>query len=211
MFLRIIFAVGMLFLSANKAMATEQLHANRTMALIFDGGMSIPFPYFGGSHGADLRYEYAASRYISLIFPVSYRFGIMNYVAETNEFNLVTAGLGAKFYFSQIFWPQQNMAGFFAEVHAGLGYAREKAKKPSEITTDSAHPEGKITAGKTDFNGGATFGLSLQLGYSHVFDFGLILGTSLGMSVRGFTPPIEQLWLVMHPLPEILAQVGWAF
>jgi len=184
-------------LFANLAHSAEhKLDDEKKLALVADGGGSFPM-MGGGSYGAGLRLEYATSRFISVILPLDYRFIAYGGFSDSPQFDAFTAGIGGRFYFSQLFWAQKTLKGFFAEGSLGVGYAVEQ---PGDYMGVS-QPK----------NQGATFSLSAALGYSYAFDFGLVIGGMVKISGRGFSPPIKQSGIIAHPNPELLAQIGWAF
>jgi hypothetical protein len=160
----------------------------KTMAISVEGNGSLPPGYGGG-----LRFEYALSRVFSIIAPIEYRNIAMSLFAESSKFTIITGGFGGKLYFSQFFWPQAFLQGFFVEGKMGVGYAHETGGHPQERN-----------------NLGWTFSLSTALGYSHAFDCGLVLGGSFGISARGYTPPIS-VPLISYPMPELSLSLGWAF
>jgi hypothetical protein len=92
---------------------------------------------------------------------------------------------------------QQTFRGFFLEAQVGAGYAQENP--------------GDLMGVKQASNRGATFVVAGALGYTHAFDFGLIIGGGLNIFGRSFFSPIKQRGLIAHPNPEILVHVGWTF
>lgn len=171
---------------------TENL---RNMAVVAKGGGSFP-TMGGGSFGGGLQFEYSIFPLLSLIIPLDYRFLSMGGFSESTNFYAATGGIGGRFYFSELFWKQKTFRGFFLDAQVGFGYAKEDpgqwpVKQPS--------------------NRGATFALAGALGYTHAFDFGLIIGGGLNIFGRAFFSPIKQRGLIAHPNPEILAHAGWAF
>ncbi len=166
------------------------------MAVVAQGGGSLP-TMGGGSFGAGLRFEYSVTKCLSVIVPLDYRLLAMGSFAENSKFDATTLGIGAKFYFSQIFWKQPVFRGFFVEAQVGLGVAKE-------------YP-GDIQGVSQPSNLGATVAIGGGLGYTHAFDFGLIIGGGVNIFGRGFTAAVKQKGVIAHPNPEILAQIGWAF
>ena len=144
--------------------------------------------------GAELRVEHAFSRYVSIIVPLEYRFEAMSMFAESSKFNIGTAGVGTKFYFSQLFWSQQSLRGFFIEGKLGAGYAHQSGGHPLILN-----------------NKGITFVLGAALGYSHAFDCGLFLTTSLGINARSYLKPIVAPPMRLDPLPELSFGLGYSF
>lgn len=160
----------------------------KTMALLAEGAYS----FLG--HGGGLRFEYAFSPYISLIIPLEYRSVSMSMFDESSKYKIGTAGVGAKFYFSQLFWTQSMLRGFFLDAKFGAGYAHQSGGHPTVLD-----------------NNGATFVLSAGLGYNHAFDFGLMLSASVNMSGRSHLEPIKAPLFVLDPLPELALGLGWAW
>ncbi len=184
-------------LLANLAHAVEhKSDGEKKLALVAEGGGSFPM-MGGGSYGTGLRLEYAISRFISVILPIDYRFIAYGGFSDTPKFDAFTAGMGGRFYFSQLFWAQKTLQGFFAEGSLGVGYAFEQPGDDKGVSQPK--------------NQGATFSLSGALGYSYAFDFGLVIGGMVKISGRGFSRPIKQSGIIAHPNPELLAQIGWAF
>lgn len=184
-------------LLANLAHAVEyKSDEEKKLALVVEGGGSLPL-MGGGSYGAGLRMEYAMSRFISVILPLDYRFMAYGGFSDTPKFDAFTAGIGGKFYFSQFFWAQKTLQGFFAEGSLGVGYAFEQPGDYNGVSQPK--------------NQGATFSLSGAVGYSYAFDCGLVIGAMAKISGRGFSRPIKQSGMIAHPNPELLAQIGWAF
>lgn len=183
-----------LFISGSKLYASEHdPKPPKTMAVVLEGANSFFWPFAGGGYGAGLRFELAFSRFVSLIIPLEYRFLAMSGFDESNKFQIGTAGLGARFYFSQFFCPEEIMRGFFLEAKAQAGYAHQKSGMPKNYN-----------------NKGTTFALGAALGYNYVFDSGLVLSTSLGMTARSYLRPIIAPTLI-HPIPELILGIGWAF
>jgi hypothetical protein len=192
-----------IFLLLSVSLITIKAHANQTdvdqsknMAIAAQLGGSFP-TFAGGSFGADIRFEYAVLPFLSIIVPVQVRYLAIGAFAGSNAFRSATAGWGGRFYFSRFFWPQKKLQGFFTEAHMGIGFGIEypgdkRGVKQASIT-------------------GTSFSLSGALGYNHLFDCGFILGGSINITAQGFTWPIEQAGLIVHPVPEILAHIGWAF
>jgi hypothetical protein len=169
----------------------------RNMAISIQGGSSLP-SFAGLSYSAGLRFEYAFSRFISLIIPVEYRYFSLSGFAESSKFQNLTGGLGARFYSSQFFMHKdRNLSGLYIESHISGGYAKEY---PGELN-GVAQPSNK----------GATLAISGALGYSYAFDVGLILGANINMSAHGYALPIKQKGMVGHAYPEFSAQIGWSF
>ena len=165
----------------------------KNMAVTLEAANSIFVPIAGGGYGAGLRFEYALSRFISFIVPLEYRFLAMSGFDESNKFRIATIGFGAKLYFSQLFWYQEIMRGFFLEAKAQAGYAHQQAGMPQSLNNKSA-----------------TFAFGAALGYNHAFDFGLALNASLGMTARAYLSPITSR-ASLHPVPELALGLGWAF
>lgn len=183
------------FLSVS-AFATEDEPTPRRMSLTLELGSSAP-TFRGVSAGGGARFEYAFFPTLSLIVPVEYRYLALGAFAENRKFEAVTGGIGARFYFSQLFWRQKMLSGFYVESHIGGGWGKEY---PGEI-------EGVVQP----TNRGSTLAISGALGYNHAFDFGLILGLGLNMSVRGYSAPIKQKSMMAHVMPELIAHAGWSF
>lgn len=170
--------------------------SENAMAVIAQGGGSFP-TMGGGSWGASVRFEYKLSTLVSLIFPVEYRFLSMGGFAESPRFHAATVGWGGRFYFSQLFWQQNQLSGFFAEVHTGIGYGYEE--------------RGEIMGNPGPTNHGVSFSFSGMMGYAYTFANGLVVGGGVNYTGRGFVPPIMARGIVIHPNPELLVHVGWAF
>ena len=117
--------------------------------------------------------------------------------SENPVFQVLSLGAGARFYVSQLFWQQKTLRGFFVEAHVGGGYAVERPGEERGI----AQP----------INRGATFNVAGSVGYTHAFDCGVIIGGGINYFGRVFFAPIKQRGFVIHPNPEILAHIGWAF
>jgi hypothetical protein len=165
---------------------------SNSMAVTLDSA-AIAIPFGGGSYGSGIRFEYSLVPEFSLIFPVEYRFVGLGGFESSSKFEIVTVAIGGRLYFSHFFRTQNSLGGFFVEGDLGFGYAHESSGMPSPLD-----------------NKGTTFTLSGALGYSHAFDFGLIVAASLGLSGRAFTQPIS-IDNFIYPFPELGISIGWAF
>jgi|GEM_PF-5656554 len=175
----------------------KAMQEDKNMAVYLQGGVS-PLPLLPLlSLNAQTRFEYALSPAWSLIFPLEYRFSLL---LKTHTYDTMTAGFGPRFYFSQLFWAQNLLSGFYAEVFAGIGYVHEQ----SDIQYGGYYKE------NISKNHGAVFSLAGGLGYSHALAVGLCLGLSANMAARKFTNPIREQ-SILPISPEVLAHVGWKF
>lgn len=173
---------------------TKEPYKNMSISLL--GGGSFPF-MGGGSYGGGARFEWAFLPALSGLVHVDYREIYYGGFSESSQFKTISGGIGARLYFSRLFFRQNLMSGFYIESLLGTGFAIEQPGLLRNV------PQPR--------NQGLTITWFNSIGYNHAFDFGLVLGGGLGLSSRGFFEPIKQKGLITHPNPEILLQVGYAF
>jgi hypothetical protein len=192
-FLALVFAAFFIYCGATSVYASET-EPSKTTAIIVEGATSMYVPFAGGDFGGGVRFEYLLNPALSLFLPFDYRWLAMSSFAESSKFTIITTGIGGKWYFSHHFWNQNEFSGFYIQGQIGIGYAHQKSDMPFNHD-----------------NKGWTFSLSPAFGYSHAFSNGIIIGGSISNHARGYTPPISQPLIMMHPLPELSITLGYGF
>ncbi|USN49978.1 MAG: hypothetical protein H6731_06805 [Myxococcales bacterium] len=168
----------------------------KNMSISLLGGGSFPL-IGGGAYGGGVRFEWAFLPALSGLVHADYREIYYGGFSESSQFRTMSGGLGARFYFSQLFFRQNLMSGFYIESLLGTGLAFEQP--------------GLLRGVIQSRNQGLTIAWFNSIGYNHAFDFGLVLGGGIGFSSRSFFEPIKQKGLIVHPNPELLLQVGYSF
>ncbi len=164
---------------------------DKTFAVMLHGQWGLP-PWVGtvvGLVGAN--FEYAFAKDVSLTIPAFY--GAILHTHTFGGKDAFITGAGIKYYFSHSFLQQKSLQGFYLKPELHVGFSPSTTSAIVELATIA--------------------------GYTHAFDFGLILDVGLGAgggyygntsttSPAGKTVPSEPVFGVA---PKLALGIGYAW